>query len=115
MIHTDQIDQAWQQGLVTIRPLRSLTEQALEVVRDAIRRVPGDWTFERHDDYDGYLSVLIAREGDLDGPTFLISGQVGHIELATLQDEELHTLGRFEDIEATAAELVSVLNASAVK
>jgi hypothetical protein len=114
MIHTDQIDRAWEQGPVTIRALRSLTRQAFEAVSDAISDVPG-MTLERHDDYEGYLSVLISSEAGTDAPSYLISGQVGRIELAQFQGDELHTLGRFEDIEATTAELVRALKLSPPK
>jgi hypothetical protein len=115
MIHTGQIDRAWEQGPVTIRALRSLTQQAVGTVSDAIAGVPGQWTVEGHDDYDGYLSVLISPEGEADAPSFLISGQVGQIELAQFQGDELLTLGRFEDLEATTVELVRALRQSLPK
>lgn len=115
MIHTGQIDRAWEHGPVTIRALRSLTRQAFEAVADAIGEVSGSWALEQHDDYDGYLSALISPEGDRDAPSYLISGQVGQIELAQLQGDELHTLGRFEDIAATIAELVRALKLATVK
>ena len=112
MIHTSQIDRAWEQGPVTIRALRSLTGQAFEAVSNVISDLPGQWTVQGHDDYDGYLSVLISPKGEADAPSFLISGQVGQIELAQFQGDELHTLGRFEDLEATIAELVRALRQS---
>lgn len=112
MIHTGQIDRAWEQGPVTIRALRSLTRQAFEAVSNVISDLPGQWTLERHDDYEGYLSVLISPEGEADAPTFLISGQVGQIELAQFQGDQLRTLGRFEDLEATIAELARALRQS---
>jgi hypothetical protein len=115
MIHTDQIDQAWEQGPVTIRPLRSLTQQAFDAVREAIGGMPGNWTLERHDDYEGYLSILISPESEADVPSFLISGQVGLMEVAKFQGDELHTLGRFESLEATIAELVRALTLSLPK
>jgi hypothetical protein len=115
MIHTGQIDRAWEQGPVTIRALRSFTPQAFKVVADALGQVPGDWVLEQHDDYDGYLSVLISTEGDSDAPSYLISGQVGQIELAQFEGDELHILGWFEDMEAATAELVRALKLSVAK
>jgi hypothetical protein len=115
MIHTGQIDQAWEQGPVTIRALRSLTQHAFDAVSEAIGGVPGSWTLERHDDYDGYLSLLISPERGSDAPSFLISGQVGLMEVAKFQDDELHTLGQFENLEATTAELVRALTLSVPK
>jgi hypothetical protein len=115
MIHTDQLDRAWEQGPVTIRAFRSLTQQAVGSVSDAIAGVPGRWTVDGHDDYDGYLSVLISPEGEADAPSFLVSGQVGQIELANFNGDELHTLGRFEDLEATIAGLVEALRQSLPK
>jgi hypothetical protein len=113
MIHTDQINQAWEQGPVTIRALRSLTDHAFAAVSDAIAELQGGWTLERHDDYEGYLSLLISPESGIDAPSYFISGQLGYIELAQFQGDELHTLGRFGDIEATTAELVRALQQSA--
>jgi hypothetical protein len=115
MIHTGQIHQAWEQGPVAIRALRSLTSEAFRVVADAAGELPGTWRVEQHDDYDGYLSVLICAEGDNNAPTYLISGQVGQIELAQIQGDELHTLGRFENMEAITAELVRALQLSVAK
>jgi hypothetical protein len=109
MIHAGQIDRAWEQDPVTVRRLRSLTPQAFDAVDEAIRELPGRWTLEQHDDYEGYLSVLISPEADSDAPTYLISGKLGQVELAQFQGEELHTLGRFDNIEAAIAELVRAL------
>lgn len=99
MMRTVQSDRTWEQGPVAIRPLRSLTSEALKVVANVVCALPGNWGLEHHDDYEGYLSVLISAAGDSDAPTYLISGPVGQIELAKFERDELHTLGRFEDIE----------------
>jgi hypothetical protein len=115
MIHTGQIDRAWEQGPVTIRALRSLTPQVFKVVADAVGEVPGNWVIEQHDDYDGYLSILISPEGDSDAPSYVISGQVGQIELAQFQGDELRSRGCFGHIEATTVELVRALKPSAAK
>ena len=109
-MHTGQISQAWEQGPVTLRALRSLTPRTLDTVRSAITDVPGLWVVEQHDDYDGYLSILISPEtGGDDQPTFLISGTIGQVELAHSQGDELHTLGRFADVDATIAALIKLL------
>jgi hypothetical protein len=113
MIHIGQINQAWEQGPVTIRALRSLTGDAFQALSDAIAELQGGWILERHDDYDGYLSLLISPTSEINAPTYFISGQLGHIELAQFQGDELHALGRFKDIEATTAELVRALRQSA--
>ncbi len=116
MSHIGQTDRAWEHGPVTIRALRSLTGQAFEAVRVAIAELPGGgWVLDAHDDYDGYLSLLISPERGSDAPSFLISGQVGLMEVAKFQGDELHTLGRFESLEATIAELVRALTLSLPK
>jgi hypothetical protein len=108
-----QISQAWEQGPVTLRALRSLTPPTVDAVRSAITNVPGHWAIEQHDDYDGYLSILISpeRDNENDQPTFLISGTIGQVELAQSQSDHLHTLGRFPDVDATIAALIKVLTA----
>jgi len=108
-MHTGQTNRDWEQGPVTIRALRSLTQQAFAAVRDAVCAVPGGWTLEQHADYDGYLSFLVSSEDDQDAPTFVISGRLGQIELAQFQDDQLRTLGQFANIEAAIAELINAL------
>lgn len=105
-----QIIGSYEHSPVTIRALRSLAPQALDEVSDAVRDLPGRWALERHEDYDGYLSLLVSPEGDSDMPTYLISGKIGAIELARFQGEELQALGLFNNTQATIAELVTVLN-----
>jgi hypothetical protein len=110
MLHTHQNSRVWDQGPVTIRPLTGLTQHACDAVNEAIRQVPGSWTVEQHDDYDGYLSLLISHESDPNPVTYLISGKIGQIELAQFQHDQLQTVGQFKDIEATVSELVTRLN-----
>jgi hypothetical protein len=109
MTDDGQLIGAYEHSPVTICALRSLTPQALDAVGDAVRDLPGRWTLERHEDYDGYLSLLVSPEDDCHRSTYLISGKIGDIELARFEDEQLHALARFEDIDATAAELVRLL------
>jgi hypothetical protein len=109
MTDDGQLIGVYEPNPVTIRALRSLTPQALDAVGDAVRDLPGQWALERHEDYDGYLSLLISSESDSGMPAYLISGKIGDIELAQFDGNQLHTLARFDDIEATTAELVRLL------
>lgn len=115
MMHISQSDQTWDQGPVAIRALRSLRENVVEAVRETVLEMASPWSLECHDDYDGYLSVLVSHERDPNAPSFLISGKVGQIEMATLHDDELRTLGRFNDLGDAIAELVSQLSLSSAR
>lgn len=92
---------------VMIRALRSLTQQHVDAVQAAL---PVAWSVDQHDDYDGYLSIVVAHGHDSGTtPAFLISGTTGHIELAELGDDVLNPVGRFATIEATIAELTAAI------
>ena len=87
-----------------MRALRSLTRRDTDAVRAALRASGGEWMLEEHDDYDGYLSLLIApaREG---GPAYLVAGRTDAVELAELRGDELIALGAFPSIGAATAVL----------
>ncbi|GAC1346355.1 MAG: hypothetical protein NVSMB18_28330 [Acetobacteraceae bacterium] len=92
------------QGPAPIRALRSLRPQQADRVAKAVMTWPMAWSVERHDDYDGYLSILVSAVGH--GPrTFLISGMVNAIELFELRQEQLFSLGRFEAIDGVIGRL----------
>jgi hypothetical protein len=91
------------QGPAPIRALRSLRPQQADRVARAVMAWPAAWTVERHDDYDGYFSILVSA--DHGKRTFLISGLVDDIELFDVAQENLLSLGRFASIEALIGRL----------
>ncbi len=92
---------------MVIRPLRSITSAQADTVAQAVAALPGPWVAERHDDYDGYLSIIVSST-DADAPTFAVSGRVDHIELSEIHDDDLFARGCFTTIEVTCAALTDL-------
>ena len=77
MMHLRQTNPDLEQGPEVISALRSLTRQQADVITQALSTVPGGWQSECHDDYEGYLSILVSGpEADPESPSYLISGKV---------------------------------------
>lgn len=104
MVQTTPTHFLLEQGPATVRALRSLTRRDADAVRATIRVAGGEWTVEEHDDYDGYLSLLIAPARD-GGPAYLIAGRTDAVELAELRGDEMIALGAFPSIGAAATVL----------
>lgn len=98
---------SFERGLVVIRPLRSITSAQADTVAQAVAALPGPWVAEHHDDYDGYLSIVVSL-ADADAPTFAVSGRVDHIELSEIHDDDLIERGCFVTIEAACAALTGL-------
>ena len=99
-----------EEGPVAIRPLRSLTSSHACVVHQAMDARPVPWRVERHDDYDGYLSIVVSSD-DPNAPTFAISGTVDKIELAEMRDDALQAQGSFGSIDDVVAALIRLQDA----
>ena len=97
----------YKQDFVVIRPLSSITSAQAETVAQAVAALPEPWVAERHDDYDGYLSIIISS-ADTDAPTFAVSGKVDHIELSEIHNDDLIARGCFVTIEAACAALTEL-------
>jgi hypothetical protein len=111
MVHTTPTHFLLEQGPATVRALRSLSRRDADAVRATIRAAGGEWTVEEHDDYDGYLSLLIAPARD-GGPAYLIAGRTDAVEVAELRSDEMIALGSFPGIGAATAVLRRSLAAS---
>lgn len=110
MVQTTPTHFLLEQGTATVRALRSLTRRDADAVRAAIRASGGEWTVEEHDDYDGYLSLLIAPSHE--GAAYLVAGRTDAVEVAELRGDEMITLGAFPSIGAAAAVLRRALGGS---
>jgi hypothetical protein len=112
MMNTSQTNRRHdlEQGPVTVRALRSLTRQHADVVNQTVAEIAGQWAIELHDDYEGYLSILIspARPGR-EGPVYLVSGTHSHIEVSAMDEDTLRKVGCYETIDQVAARLRGVL------
>ncbi|MDP9096398.1 MAG: hypothetical protein M3N26_07610, partial [Pseudomonadota bacterium] len=58
-----------------------------------VRAAGGSYAVTAHDDYDGYLSLLLTPECG-QGPSFLVSGRGGAVDLAELHGDDMVVLGR---------------------
>ena len=88
----------------TIRALSSLTKRDSAAIRATVRSTGGRYSVEEHDDYDGYLSILLSPLYAA-GAGFLVSGRAGAIDLAMLDEDEMVPLGRFPSIGAAMLSL----------
>lgn len=96
-------------GPVIIRALQSLTKSHMESVAKAVAALPTEWSLNVHDDYDGYLSVIIEPVGH-DSATFLLSGTTEKIEVCKLDhDDRMLKCGSFNTIEAATVQLQTLL------
>ena len=100
-----------EQDLVTIRRLRSISPAQADVVAQAVAALPAPWRVERHDDYDGYLSVIVSLDKE-DASTFALSGKADRIELCEVRDDELHPRGCFGTIADATNALLGLLRAT---
>ena len=88
-----------QLGLATIRALSSLSRRDAEIVRATVRAAASCHTVQEHDDYDGYLSLLITPTDDV-RPSFMVAGRSGAVDVAELWGDEMMTIGTFASIGA---------------
>ena len=110
MAYTPIVASNVEQGPVVIRRLRSISMAQAGVIADAVAALPVSWRVECHDDYDGYLSIVVSLDGQ-DAPTFAVSGKSDRIELCEIQDDELHARGCFSTADDAAGALVGLLQA----
>lgn len=97
-----------EQGPVIIRRLRSISPAQADIVAQAVATVAAEWRVESHDDYDGYLSIVISSD-DEDAPTFAISGRTNAIELCEMRDDALQARGCFCAMDDTAGALIGLM------
>ena len=98
-----------------IRALRSLTPLQAAQIEAAL---PGGWMLDRHESYDGHLSLLIAPQAidsasqapcGEEAPTYLVDRDARGLNLTVLCDETPDSLGTF----ATVADLIRALHGAA--
>lgn len=92
-VHASQLHGA------TIRALSSLTRRDADAVRATVRAAAVDHSVQEHDDYDGYLSLLITPADDARS-SFMVAGRTGAVEVAELHGDDLVKVGTFPSIGA---------------
>ncbi len=102
------------QGATTVRALSSLTRRDVAAVRASVRAAGGGFVVEEHDDYDGYMSLLLTPAQD-GRPAYLVSGRTGAVDLAELHGDDMAALGTFAGIGAAMLALKPLLEGGARK
>jgi hypothetical protein len=98
-------------GPAVVRALSSMRVAEIALITDVVADVSDRWSVHTHDDYDGYLSILVEPAGSDHAcrPSYLVSGTANHIELDQVRGDKLSTMAAFETMPAAAARLVSLL------
>lgn len=108
MTYLCTVPSRFEQGSVVIRRLRSLGWVQAGIVAQAIATFEPNWRVDSHNDYDGYLSLVVSSD-DENAPTFAISGKADAIELSEVRDDALHSRGCFGSMDDAAGVLVGLL------
>lgn len=85
-------------ALAPIRAFDSLTWRDANAVRETVRTSGALFTVEEHEDYDGFLSLLLTALED--GACYLVSGRIRAVELAAIRGDELEPIGRYASVGA---------------
>ena len=88
----------------TIRAFSSLTRRDADAVRATLRAASCSYTVQEHDDYDGYLSLLL-NPADETRPSFMVAGRTRAVDIAELHGDDMANLGTFASIGAAMAVL----------
>ncbi|RYF03592.1 MAG: hypothetical protein EOO40_12060, partial [Deltaproteobacteria bacterium] len=59
---------------IAIRAFRSLTRRDADAVRSTVRAAATGYTVQEHDDYDGYLSLLLTPLDDT-AASYVVAGR----------------------------------------
>ena len=86
----------------TIRALSSLTRRDADAVRATARAAARGHTVQEHDDYDGYLSLLVIPAHE-NRPSYMVAGRTGAVDLAELEGDDFAAIGTFPSIGAAMA------------
>lgn len=91
--------QSPQLDTVNIRAISSLSRRDVAAVHATVRAAAMRHTIQEHDDYDGYLSLLITPVNPAH-PSFMVAGKTGAVDLAELWGDDMVALGTFPSIGA---------------
>ena len=98
MVQTTPLRFLWNQTMPVVPALSSLTRANAAHVRAALAS-RSDYAVEEHDDYDGYLSLLLTPAQDC-LPAYLLSGRLFAVDLAEIRDDEMRPMGTFDSVHA---------------
>lgn len=92
----------------SVRAFRSLTRRDADAVRSTVRAAASGFSVQEHDDYDGYLSLVVTA-ADTAARSYVVTGQTGAVEIAALHQDEMVPLGKYPSIGAAMIVLRSAL------
>lgn len=88
----------------TIRALSSLTRRDADAVRATARAAARGHTVHEHDDYDGYLSLLVTPAHE-SRSSYMVAGRTGAVDIAELHGDDFTAIGTYSSIGAAMAAL----------
>ena len=95
----------------TISPLRamhSLREKHVLTLAKALSRLPGTWSLERHEGYDGDLTLMLMPQQQ-ESENLVVSREADGFHLIANQEDDYRSLGCFGAMD----ELVATMRSSA--
>ena len=93
-----------------IRALSSITSDQVEIIVQAVGATGLGWDVQTTDDYDGYLSILIASTVSAHKETsFFVAGTAQRLELFKAYDDNMTSVASFNDIEGLTVVLLDLI------
>lgn len=93
-----------------IRALSSITYEQADTIARVVEAVGPGWEVQATDDYDGYRSILIAPNASDDRKnSFFVAGTAERLELFEAYDDDMASLGCFDDTEALSERLIDII------
>ena len=90
-----------------LRALHSLRENHVTVLAKTMSQLPGTWSLERHESYDGDLTLMLMPDHQ-ERANLVVSRESDGFHLIANQDDDYCELGRFSAID----ELVATVRAN---
>ncbi len=92
-----------------LRSMHSLREKHVKVLVNVLSQLPDIWSLERHEGYDGDLSLMLTSEHQEDD-NFFVGRRASGFHLIANRDDDCRELGCFDTVD----ELVATMWSSAV-
>ncbi len=89
-----------------IRALHSLTHGQADRVEAALAQRPGSWTAERHEGYDGHLSLVLSPPDAADDRTLVVHRDEHGLRLDVTQGDRWDRLGCWPDMGSLLARVL---------
>lgn len=94
----------------TIRAMSSITFEQAKIIVQAVRATGPEWDVQTPDDYNGYLSILIAPSVSADKQTsFFVAGTAQRLELFKACDDNMTSVASFNDVEGLSVVLLDLI------